>query len=217
MCSLLFRIDSRNCKSRKHDVLSSHLDTPLRSVPRLVAGTFMAPPAFPSLRGKVAIVTGGSRGIGRAVCLALAKQGCNVVVAAKSATVQPTLPGTIYTVADEIAALNTGATALPVILDLRSEQACIECVTKTVTRFGKVDILVNNASALWWHTVSETPTKKVRFFRFFTRKILLALYCVVRLPLGSRFTTSCEEFLIIPIYETISQLPIQSTDVFQKV
>lgn len=122
----------------------------------------MPVPPPPDLRGKVAIVTGGSRGVGRETCLALARCGAHVVVAAKSATPQPTLPGTIYTVAEEVEAIGraTGARALPFRLDLRDEADCIACVDATVARFGRVDILVNNASALWWHTIAETPTKK---------------------------------------------------------
>ena len=85
------------------------------------------------------------------------------MVAAKSATPQPTLPGTIHTVAEEVRAL--GAKALPVVVDLRDEAACVACVEQTVNAFGKVDILVNNASALWWHTISETPTKKYDLIR----------------------------------------------------
>ena len=125
-------------------------------------------PAPPDLRGRVAIVTGGSRGIGREVCLALAEAGCAVVVAAKTATPQPTLPGTVYTVAAECDARsrNAGASssssprAMPFVLDLRDEASIRACVRATIERFGRVDVLVNNASALWWHTVEETPTKK---------------------------------------------------------
>ena len=118
----------------------------------------MPVPSTPDLRGKVAIVTGGSRGVGRETCLALARCGCAVVVAAKSATPQPTLPGTIHTVAAEVEAL--GASALAFQLDLRDETNCVACVKAVVAKFGRVDILVNNASALWWHTIAETPTKK---------------------------------------------------------
>ena len=119
-------------------------------------------PAPPSLRGKVAIVTGGSRGIGREVCLALARQGCDVVVAAKSATPQATLPGTIHTVAREVEAVgrSTGARALAVACDLRDERACETCVATAMARFGRIDILVNNASALWWQSIEDTPVKK---------------------------------------------------------
>ena len=124
-------------------------------------------PAPPDLRGRVAIVTGGSRGIGREVCLALAEAGCAVVVAAKTATPQPTLPGTVYTVAAERRAIAERRRlflllprAMPFVLDLRDEASIRACVRATIERFGRVDVLVNNASALWWHTVEETPTKK---------------------------------------------------------
>jgi len=116
----------------------------------------LPPPA--DLTGKVAIVTGGSRGIGREVCLALGRQGCAVVVAAKSGEPHPTLPGTVHTVAGEVRAL--GARAVGVVVDLRSEEACVACVERAVSEFGRVDVLVNNASALWWQEIQDTPTKK---------------------------------------------------------
>ena len=99
---------------RYHKCFHSYKVASLYPVPRVVIISFaghseergqplatinMPVPPPPDLRGRVAIVTGGSRGIGREVCLALARAGCAVVVAAKSATPQPTLPGTIYTVA----------------------------------------------------------------------------------------------------------------------
>ena len=113
---------------------------------------------MPSLQGRVAIVTGASRGIGRECALALARRGCHIVIAAKSTEPQPTLPGSIYTVAAEVEAL--GVQALPCVVDLRDEASSQACVDATVARFGRVDVLINNASALWWQDIVDTPLKK---------------------------------------------------------
>jgi len=110
------------------------------------------------LSGKVAIITGATRGIGKACAVALAKQGCNIVVAAKTTTEQPTLPGTIYSVAEELQQL--GVQALPVKVDLRKLDDIKECVRQTVEKFGRIDILINNASALWWQRIEDTPMNK---------------------------------------------------------
>ena len=110
------------------------------------------------LRGKVAIVTGSSRGIGRECALALARQGCNVVIAAKTTSPKPNLPGTIYTVAEEAEAL--GVEALPYQLDLRDADGAAGCVAASVKRWSRADILVNNASALWWQSITDTPIDK---------------------------------------------------------
>lgn len=110
------------------------------------------------LAGRVAIITGASRGIGRAVALKLAKEGAAVVIAAKTAELDPRLPGTIYTVAQEVEAL--GGRALPLRVDVRDENALQMMVDKTLETFGRVDILVNNAGALWWYPVVETPPKR---------------------------------------------------------
>lgn len=103
-------------------------------------------------------MTGGSRGIGREVILALASRGCNVVVAAKSSEPKPNLPGSIHTVSDEARAL--GVEALPFQVDIRDEAQIAACVEATVSKFGGVDILVNNASALWWQAIVDTPLNK---------------------------------------------------------
>lgn len=110
------------------------------------------------LSGKVAIITGATRGIGKACALALARNGCNIVVAAKTTTPEPTLPGTIYSVAEEIEKL--GVQALPAKVDLRKYEDIQECVRLTVEKFGHIDILVNNASALWWQRMEDTPINK---------------------------------------------------------
>lgn len=113
---------------------------------------------LPDLRGKVAIVTGGTRGIGRECVLGLAKQGCKVVVTGKSVTEKPNLPGTIFSVAKEAEML--GVEALPFRIDVRDEATLVACVKATMKKFGRIDILINNASALWWHKIVNTPMKK---------------------------------------------------------
>jgi len=110
------------------------------------------------LTGKVAIITGATRGIGRTCAIALAKLGCNIVIAAKTTSPEPNLPGTIYTVAEEIEKL--GVQALPVKTDLRKLDTIEECVRLTMEKFGRIDILINNASALWWHRIEGTPMNK---------------------------------------------------------
>lgn len=110
------------------------------------------------LTGKVAIITGSTRGIGRKCAIALAKQGCNIVVAAKTTEETPNLPGTIYSVATEIERL--GVQALPVKVNVRDLKSIEECVRLTVEKFGRIDILINNASALWWHRIDGTPMNK---------------------------------------------------------
>lgn len=113
---------------------------------------------FKDLSGRVALITGSTRGIGKECALALARQGCNIVVAAKSTTEQPNLPGTIYSVASELEAL--GVQALPYKLDVRDAASCEACVAKAIEVFGHIDILVNNASALWWQDIVKTPMSK---------------------------------------------------------
>jgi citronellol/citronellal dehydrogenase len=111
-----------------------------------------------SLKGKVAIITGGSRGVGRAVAHALAKEGCNIVVAAKTVEDTPQLPGTIFSVAREVEEL--GVKALPVQCDVRKTENLNNLVEKTKETFGRIDILINNAGALWWQPMMNTPEKK---------------------------------------------------------
>lgn len=110
------------------------------------------------LQDRVAVITGSSRGIGRDIALALAQEGCHIVVTAKTTEPTPKLPGTIYTVADEVKAF--GVQALPLACDVRSAEAIQAMVEQTKTHFGRIDILVNNAGALWWEPVLKTPAKR---------------------------------------------------------
>src|SRR5438552_3482776 len=93
-------------------------------------------PVMSSLAGQVALVTGASRGIGRALALGLAAQGCNVVIAAKSVTTSEKLPGSIYTVAEEVERL--GVQALPVQVDVRDGEQIERMVAQAMERFGRI-------------------------------------------------------------------------------
>src|SRR6201994_273176 len=105
-----------------------------------------------SLRGKTLFITGASRGIGLAIGLRAAKDGANVVIAAKTADPNPKLPGTIFSAAKEIE--EAGGKALPIQCDIRFEEQVQAAVAKAVETFGGIDICVNNASA-----ISLTPTE----------------------------------------------------------
>ncbi|NXK11562.1 HSDL2 protein, partial [Herpetotheres cachinnans] len=118
-----------------------------------------SPFAFRKLAGCTLFITGASRGIGKAIALKAAKDGANIVIAAKTAEPHPTLPGTIYTAAAEIEA--AGGKALPCVVNVREEQQIINAVEKAVKTFGGIDILVNNASAISLTGTLETETKKV--------------------------------------------------------
>lgn len=111
------------------------------------------------LQDRVVFVSGASRGIGRAVVLACAREGADVVIAAKTETADnPRLPGTIHDVAREVEAI--GRKALPIRLDVRDDAACEAAVAAAIAHYGRVDALVNNAGALWWADIVETPVKR---------------------------------------------------------
>jgi citronellol/citronellal dehydrogenase len=112
-----------------------------------------------SLKGATVFITGGSRGIGKAIALKLAREGANIAVAAKTVEPHPKLEGTIYTAAKEIEAL--GVKVLPLQVDIRHEEQIQAAVDETVRVFGGIDILVNNASA-----ISLTPTEQTEAKRF---------------------------------------------------
>ncbi len=112
----------------------------------------------PNLQGRVAVITGASRGIGKALALRLAQEGADVVVAAKSEQSTERLPGSIHETADEIRALGRRALAIPT--DVRDEDAIRNLVERTIAEFGRLDILVNNAGAIWTQPILNTPPKR---------------------------------------------------------
>ena len=118
----------------------------------------MSPPSTPTLKGKTLFVTGASRGIGKAIALRAARDGANVVIAAKTAEAHPKLPGTIYSAKEEIEA--AGGKALACIVDVRFEEQIQEAVKQAVATFGGIDILVNNASAISLTGTVDTPLKR---------------------------------------------------------
>ena len=111
-----------------------------------------------SFRGKTVFITGASRGIGRAIALRLAKDGANVVIAAKSTEENPKLGGTIFSVAEEVIA--AGGKALPVACDIRSEEQIENAVNQAVSTFGGIDVLINNASAINLTPTEQTESKR---------------------------------------------------------
>ena len=111
-----------------------------------------------TLKGKTVFITGASRGIGKAIAMRVARDGANVIIAAKTKDPNPKLPGTIYTAAQEIEA--AGGKALPLPCDIRDEDAVRAAVAQGAERFGGIDVLVNNASAIHLADTPSTPMKR---------------------------------------------------------
>ena len=111
-----------------------------------------------SLAGKTLFITGASRGIGKAIALRAARDSANVVIAAKTTEPHPKLPGTIFTAAEEVE--RAGGKALPVAVDIRDDAQVDSAVQRAVARFGGIDILVNNASAISLTGTLDTPMKR---------------------------------------------------------
>ncbi len=110
-----------------------------------------------SLKGKTLFITGASRGIGHAIGLRAAKDGANIVIVAKTTEPHPKLPGTIYTAAEDME--KAGGKALACQVDIREEAQVLEAVKKAVEKFGGIDILVNNASAI---SLTDTPGTQMK-------------------------------------------------------
>jgi len=110
------------------------------------------------LANRVAFITGASRGVGLNLAQALAREGCDIVIAAKTVEADPRLPGTIHEAARSVEAL--GRRALAVQLDVRDDSAVERAVGSALDHFGRVDLLINNAGALHWRPMTETPLKR---------------------------------------------------------
>ena len=111
-----------------------------------------------SLAGKTIFISGGSRGIGLAIALRAARDGANIAVAAKTAEPHAKLEGTIYTAAEQID--KAGGRALPLVVDIRDEERVAEAVREAADKFGGIDILINNASAIRTTGTLETPVRR---------------------------------------------------------
>ena len=111
-----------------------------------------------NMQGKTIFITGGSRGIGRAIALKAAQAGANVVIAAKTEVETAKLTGTIYSVAEEIDA--AGGKALPILLDVRDEQQIHAAMQQAARKFGGIDVLINNAGAIALTGVEATSLKQ---------------------------------------------------------
>jgi citronellol/citronellal dehydrogenase len=111
-----------------------------------------------SLHGKTLLITGASRGIGLAIALRAARDGAKVAIAAKSDVQNPKLPGTIHSAAAAVEAV--GGKALAIRCDIREEDEVQAAVAQTVAQFGGIDVLVNNASAIWLRGALDTPMKR---------------------------------------------------------
>jgi citronellol/citronellal dehydrogenase len=111
-----------------------------------------------SLAGKTIFISGGSRGIGLAIALRAARDGANIALAAKTAQPHAKLEGTIYTAAEQID--KAGGRALPLMVDIRDEERVAEAVRETAGKFGGIDILVNNASAIRTTGTLDTPARR---------------------------------------------------------
>jgi citronellol/citronellal dehydrogenase len=135
--------------------------------------------------GKTIFITGGSRGIGKAIALKLAADGANIIIAAKTTEVQPKLEGTIFSAAEEIE--KAGGKCLPVKCDIREEEQVVNAVAEAVKKFGGIDILINNASAINLSPASILPAKQYDLMQNINSRgtYLVSRHCIPHLKKSS--------------------------------
>jgi citronellol/citronellal dehydrogenase len=138
-----------------------------------------------SLAGKTLLVTGASRGIGHAIALRAARDGANIVIAAKTETEHPKLPGTIYTAAKDME--EAGGKALALVCDIRFEEQVQLAVEKAVEKFGGIDICVNNASAINISGTVQTEMKRFDLMHGINTRgtFMVSKYCIPHLKKSS--------------------------------
>ncbi|WP_193162799.1 SDR family oxidoreductase [Microbulbifer hainanensis] len=143
-----------------------------------------------ALKGKTIFITGASRGIGRAIALKCAADGANIVIAAKSAEPHPKLPGTIYSVAEEVEA--AGGRALALQVDVRVEEQVAEAMRMAAEKFGGIDVVVNNAGAINLTSVEATPPKRYDLMQSVNSR---AVYLTAHLAIPYLKESSCGHIL----------------------
>lgn len=138
-----------------------------------------------SFQNRTVFITGASRGIGKAMALRLAKEGANIVIAAKSVEEDPRLGGTIFSAAQEVEA--AGGKALAVQVDIRHEEQIQTAVQQAVDRFGGIDVLINNASAIQLTPTEQTETKRFDLMQSINVRgtFLMGKYCIPHLRKGN--------------------------------
>ena len=135
-------------------------------------------------KNKTIIMSGGSRGVGLEIAKALGKDGANIAILAKTTEPHPTLPGTIFTAAEEIE--QAGGTALPLICDIRYEDQVEAAVEETASKFGGIDICINNASAIHLSDTVNTPMKRYDLMHNINVRgtFMLSQKCIPHLIMG---------------------------------
>ena len=135
-------------------------------------------------QNKTVLITGASRGIGKAIALRLAKEGANIVIAAKSVEEDPRLGGTIFSVAEEVEA--AGGKSLAVQVDIRFEEQIQAMVQQAVEKFGGIDVLINNASAIQLTPTEQTDTKRFDLMQSINVRgtFLVGKHCIPYLKKG---------------------------------